>query len=258
MYILHVARHTAIVRANDYNMILGNTDRGNAIVGTALCLLIGHRPPLGELVVRQRIPHILAPAGRQRSVTCISNILCEDMDVYMTASLTHGNSDNVVNTVTITNGNFDDATITTQLGQMLASVNLTLDDAELPNLELLAAEIQNGKMELALSVNPADSSVTLAITSVVYDTQAYVPSSVEVAVTVEYVFHTNLSTPTPAYEPYYEKVLERVNEYIELATKAIANTLLIIFMFAVAAAVVYGTISTGTVLLSLLTCLFVR
>ena len=48
------------------------------------------------------------------------------MDVYMTASLTHGNSDNVVNTVTITNGNFDDATITTQLGQMLASVNLTL------------------------------------------------------------------------------------------------------------------------------------
>lgn len=180
------------------------------------------------------------------------------MDVYMTASLTHGNSDNVVNTVTITNGNFDDATITTQLGQMLASVNLTLDDAELPNLELLAAEIQNGKMELALSVNPADSSVTLAITSVVYDTQAYVPSSVEVAVTVEYVFHTNLSTPTPAYEPYYEKVLERVNEYIKLATKAIANTLLIIFMFAVAAAVAYGTISTGTVLLSLLTCLFVR
>lgn len=87
----------------------------------------------------------------------------------MTASLTHGNSDNVVNTVTITNGNFDDATITTQLGQMLASVNLTLDNAELPNLELLAAEIQNGKMELALSVNPADSSVTLAITSVVYD-----------------------------------------------------------------------------------------
>ena len=93
---------------------------------------------------------------------------------------------------------------------MLASVNLTLDNAELPNLELLAAEIQNGKMELALSVNPADSSVTLAITSVVYDTQAYVPSSVEVAVTVEYVFHTNLSTPSPAYEPYYEKVQKRM------------------------------------------------
>ena len=79
------------------------------------------------------------------------------MDVYMTASLTHGNSDNVVNTVTITNGNFDDATITAQLGQMLASVNLTLDDAELPNLELLAAEIQNGKMELALSINTNQS-----------------------------------------------------------------------------------------------------
>ena len=85
MYILHVARHTAIVRANDYNMILGNTDRGNAIVGTALCLLIGHRPPLGELVVRQRIPHILAPAGRQRSVTCISNILCEDIAIRVAA-----------------------------------------------------------------------------------------------------------------------------------------------------------------------------
>lgn len=64
-YILHVARNTAIVRANNYNMILGDTDRGNAIVGTALCLLISHRPPLRELVVRQRIPHIRAPAGRR-------------------------------------------------------------------------------------------------------------------------------------------------------------------------------------------------
>ena len=179
------------------------------------------------------------------------------MDVYMTASLTHGNSDNVVNTVTITNGNFDDATITTQLGQMLASVNLTLDNAELPNLELLAAEIQNGKMELALSVNPADSSVTLAITSVVYDTQAYVPSSVEVAVTVEYVFHTNLSTPSPAYEPYYEKVQKRINDFFELPVKKPVNTLLLIFIIVVTAAVALGTASIGSTLLSLLTCLFV-
>lgn len=171
------------------------------------------------------------------------------MDVYMTANLTYGSSDDVVNSMTITNGSFDDATITTQFGQMLASVDLTLDDVELPDLELLAMEIKNGKMEIALSVNPIDSSVTLAVTSVVYEGQSYLPVSVEVAVTVEYVFRRNLSTPSPAYEQYYERVQERVNEYIGLAVKNVYNTLLLLFILVCAAVLAFR-------LAPLLACLF--
>ena len=77
----HGSGDAAIVRTHHSDVVIGDGNSRRTVVGTALGLLIGHRIPLGKLVVSQLIPHRGATTSRQRGTAGLCNILSEDIAV---------------------------------------------------------------------------------------------------------------------------------------------------------------------------------
>lgn len=68
-------RNASTIRANNNDMVPGNSNGRSTIVCPALCLLISHRVPFGEAVPPKAIQHIAAATCGQRGIAGFRNIL---------------------------------------------------------------------------------------------------------------------------------------------------------------------------------------